>query len=114
MKVAYVDTSALVAIVFGERGGTAAARWLGEHDEIFSANFLEAELRAAYAREGVAANDEILNAVSWALPHSSHSTSTSGRSQQISAFRHGVRNARGPLGEWKSCDGARGQSAEAK
>ena len=68
MKIAYVDTSALVAIGFGERGGTAAARWLGEHDELFSANLLEAELRATYVREGVPADGEMLNAVSWVLP----------------------------------------------
>jgi predicted nucleic acid-binding protein len=68
MKIAYVDTSAFVAIAFGERGGVATARWLGEHDELFSANLLEAELRATYAREGVVGDDEILDAVSWVLP----------------------------------------------
>ena len=68
MKLAYVDTSALVAIAFGERGGTAAARWLGEHDELFSANLLEAELRAAFAREGVPWDDDMASAMSWVLP----------------------------------------------
>ena len=68
MKVAYVDTSALVAIAFGERGGTGAARWLGEHDELFSSNLLEAELRAVYVREGYSGDDELLDAVSWVLP----------------------------------------------
>ena len=68
MKVAYVDTSALVAIAFGERGGTAAARWLDEHDELFSANLLEAELRSVFVREGTAEDPELLGAVSWVFP----------------------------------------------
>ena len=50
MTVAYVDTSALVAIAFGEPGGAALGRRLGTFSVLLSSNLLEAELRAAYSR----------------------------------------------------------------
>lgn len=68
MRVAYVDTSCLVAIAFGERGATALARQLTTFDELVSANLLEAELRSAFAREGVAPEATLLGAVSWIIP----------------------------------------------
>ena len=43
MKVAYVDTSCLVAVTFGESGGVALTRRLRSFDELVSANLLEAE-----------------------------------------------------------------------
>ena len=48
MTVAYVDTSVLVAIAFGEPGSAALGRRLGT---FLSSNLLEAELRAAYSHE---------------------------------------------------------------
>ena len=69
MNVAYVDTSALVAIAFGERGGKVLARRLEQCDELFSANLLEAELRASFAREGVPLDDPLLSWITWVLPH---------------------------------------------
>lgn len=68
MNVAYVDTSSLVAILFGERGARATARHLESYDEVFSSNLLQAELRAFLVRERVAFDDGILNWVSWVLP----------------------------------------------
>ncbi len=68
MKVAYVDTSCLVAIAFGERGSTALARRLAGFDELVSANLLEAELRSAFAREGVEPDVALLTTVSWIIP----------------------------------------------
>lgn len=68
MKVAYVDTSCLVAIAFGERGGTATARRLGRHDLLISANLLEAELRGTFAREQVPFHIGVLSSISWVLP----------------------------------------------
>ena len=47
MKVAYVDTSVLLAIALGEREGTAARRRLESFDLLVASNLLEAELRAA-------------------------------------------------------------------
>ena len=68
MKVAYVDTSCLVAIAFGERGAAALARRLDSCDELVSASLLEAELRSAFVREGVEPDATLLGAVSWVIP----------------------------------------------
>lgn len=67
-KIAYVDTSCLVAIAFGERGAAALARRLATFDELVSSNLLEAELRAAFVREGVASDPESLRSLSWIVP----------------------------------------------
>jgi len=69
MTAAYLDTSALVAIAFGETGSPSLAKRLSQFDEILSSNFLEAEYRAALAREGVAAGFEMLTWISWILPN---------------------------------------------
>ncbi len=53
MNVAYVDTSCLVAILFGEAGAVAIQRRMARMDEHVSSNLLEAELRAAIVREGL-------------------------------------------------------------
>jgi hypothetical protein len=58
----------LVAIAFGEPGATALAQRLEEFDVLLSANLLEAELLAAFAREGVGPAAEYLAALSWVLP----------------------------------------------
>jgi predicted nucleic acid-binding protein len=68
MKIAYVDTSCLVAIAFGERGAAALARRLDSFDELVSANLLEAELRSAFVREDVVPDPTLLGAVSWVIP----------------------------------------------
>ncbi len=68
MSVAYVDTSCLVAIAFGERGATAVERSLRQHDELISSNFLEAELRSAFRRERVEFVAGAIGKVSWLIP----------------------------------------------
>ena len=68
MAFAYVDTSCLVAIAFGEKGATALARSLDGFDDLFASNLLEAELRATFKREGVPADQDIISAVSWVVP----------------------------------------------
>jgi predicted nucleic acid-binding protein len=68
MNVAYVDTSALVAIVFGEPGATATIRQLDTFDELFSSNLLEAELKASLVRERVSVDLEFLSWISWVMP----------------------------------------------
>lgn len=68
MKVAYVDTSCLVAIAFGEPGGTSLARRLNAFDELVSANLLEAELRAVFVRERIPTNSNLPVSISWILP----------------------------------------------
>ena len=68
MKVAYVDTSCLVAVIFGESGGVALTRRLRSFDELVSANLLEAELRATFVRERIPANSSFSFSISWILP----------------------------------------------
>ena len=68
MSVAYVDTSCLVAIAFGEKGATPLARRLDGFSELVSSNLLEAELRASFEREKVPADARLLNRMSWILP----------------------------------------------
>jgi predicted nucleic acid-binding protein len=69
MNVAYIDTSALVAIAFGEDAGSELADRLREYDEILSSNLLEAEFRSALAREGVPGGGHILTWIIWILPN---------------------------------------------
>ncbi len=68
MKVAYIDTSCLVSVAFGERGASKLAREISRFDELISSNLLEAELRNAFAREKVTFSDDLLSLVSWVLP----------------------------------------------
>ncbi len=68
MKVAYVDTSCLVAIAFGEKGATALGRRLEGFDELLSSNLLEAELRASFVRENVEPDASYLDSIGWILP----------------------------------------------
>lgn len=69
MRVAYVDTSCLVAIAFGEKGATALARRLEGFDELVSSNLLEAELRASFSREKIPTDSPMLGWISWILPN---------------------------------------------
>lgn len=68
MSLAYVDTSCLVTIAFGERGGKALARRLEAFDELLSSNLLEAELRSAFHREEVPFEPNLLSWITWVLP----------------------------------------------
>jgi hypothetical protein len=68
MKFAYVDTSCLLAIAYAERGAAALSRRLAGFDDLLSANLLEAELRAAFRRDGIGGEPDLLAAVSWVIP----------------------------------------------
>ena len=68
MTVAYVDTSALVAIAFGEPSGDAMAQHLIEFTTIMSSNLLEAELRSAYSRERRHFEADRVSRVEWVMP----------------------------------------------
>lgn len=67
MSIAY-DTSTLVAIAFEEPGGTQAGERLEGFSRLLSSNLLEAELRAAFARERLAFDAEALSRIEWILP----------------------------------------------
>jgi predicted nucleic acid-binding protein len=69
VTAAYVDSSVLLAIVFGEPGGTAMARRCGRLEALYTANLTEAEVLAALAREGIERPPSGLFAsVAWVLP----------------------------------------------
>lgn len=68
MSVAYVDTSCLVAIAFGEPGAAALSRRLKGFDDLVSSNLLQAELLASFARERVPPPAGLPIKLSWILP----------------------------------------------
>ena len=68
MSAAYVDTSCLVAVAFDEPGGRAVADAMGAARVLLSANLLEAELKAALAREGAPTANDLLARLTWILP----------------------------------------------
>jgi len=68
VTAAYVDTSCLVAVAFGEAGGRATARRLATFDELLSSNLLESELRSAFVREGVPFEPSFIAGFRWILP----------------------------------------------
>ena len=68
MKLAYVDTSCLVAVAFGEPGAAALARRLGRFDVLAASDLLEAELRSAFVREGVEPEPALVSGFSWVVP----------------------------------------------
>jgi predicted nucleic acid-binding protein len=68
LKAAYVDTSCLVAIAFGEPEGAEVASRLREHDVLLSANLLEAEFRATSVREAVEVDEALFSWMKWVLP----------------------------------------------
>ena len=70
MRLAYIDTSCLVAIAFGEAGATKVAGRLERMDRLFASNLLEAELRSALAREKLSADPAgLLSSVTWVYPN---------------------------------------------
>ena len=69
MKLAYVDTSCLVAIAFAEDGHEALATELVGFDRLFAANLAEAELRSAFERERVEVPEGLLSVLTWVFPN---------------------------------------------
>ena len=70
MATAYVDASGLVAVAFNESLGPEMERRLLEFDNLVSSNFLEAEVRSAFANpdRGRPYSPAILSGVRWILP----------------------------------------------
>ena len=69
MTTAYVDTSAIVAILFAEPGAKAARKILAKAD-VFSATLLEAEVWSTLCRESLPTDvaDELLAGISFVNP----------------------------------------------
>lgn len=69
MSTAYLDTSVLTAIAFDEPGAVAYARQLDDFARLISSNLLEAELRAAFARENLVFQESAVAGIEWILPN---------------------------------------------
>jgi hypothetical protein len=69
MRVAYVDSSCFLAIAFCEPGYQDVLLRLSRLDRLFASSFLEAEVRAALAREGVEGSwRNLFSWVTWVFP----------------------------------------------
>ena len=68
MSIAYVDTSALIAVAFDEDSGAAVTARLMGITHLCSSNLLEAELRSACSREGVNFLHDLLANLVWVFP----------------------------------------------
>jgi len=68
VSVAYVDTSAVLAIAFEEEGAEDVQKGLDGFSRTISANLLDAELRAAASREGDPFEPDLLANLDWVLP----------------------------------------------
>ena len=69
MSSAYVDSSCLVAVALEEERHAEMRALLTSFDRLFSSNLLEAELRAALAREVVLeGSGDLLSWVTWVYP----------------------------------------------
>ncbi len=68
MSIAYVDSSVIVCIAFQDSGWVDAERRLAEFSDLRSSNLLEAEVRAAHARERLEFDARVLSGIRWVLP----------------------------------------------
>ena len=68
MSVAYIDSSALIAIAFQEPAGPAISRQIAAFATLVSSNLLEAELRAACVREQRMFEPDVVAVIEWVLP----------------------------------------------
>jgi hypothetical protein len=70
-QLAYVDSSCMVSIALGEPAHRELSSRLSRLEGLFSSNLLEAEVRAAVAREGERAGGvrDILVWMNWVYPY---------------------------------------------
>ena len=66
--MAYVDTSAALAIAFQERDWELTARRLAGFPVQVSSNLLEAEMRSAHERDNLAFNTSVVSSIGWVNP----------------------------------------------
>lgn len=69
--LAYVDTSAALAIAFGEPGWELTARRLAGFPVLLSSNLLEAEARAAYQHNRQEFDPTAVSEIGWVHPNRS-------------------------------------------
>ena len=70
MSVAYVDTSAIIAVEFNEPGGHKVMERLDDFTTLMSSNLLEAEVRSVYKRDGRTFTEDVLSNIDWIIPGS--------------------------------------------
>jgi predicted nucleic acid-binding protein len=68
LKIAFVDTSLIVAMVLGEPDSIAIANQLNSFARVSASNLLEAELRSVCHREQRTFDDSLLKDVQWIEP----------------------------------------------
>jgi predicted nucleic acid-binding protein len=68
MAAAYVDSSCLLAVAFGEPGARRAEKAIRSYSPLLASNVVEAEVGAVLAREGTTAGAEIFKGISWVFP----------------------------------------------
>lgn len=68
MTAAYVDSSALIAVAFGESHGAEVSQRLNDCSRLVSSNLLEAEVRSAFARENRPYEDAAVYGIEWTIP----------------------------------------------
>lgn len=69
LTAAYVDSSCLVAVLFGEPTAAGVGGMLASHARLFASNLLEAEVCAAARREGIALQRPgVFQDLLWVLP----------------------------------------------
>lgn len=69
MKIAYVDSSCIVAVLLTEGGAGRLGRTLGRYVRLYASNLLEAEVISAAQREGVRADRQALfGNLQWVTP----------------------------------------------
>ena len=68
MATAYVDSSVIIAVAFGEQGRFEAENRIAQIDDLRSSNLLEAEVRAAFYRTGRPFKPHILHGIRWIMP----------------------------------------------
>lgn len=66
--MAYVDTSVTLAIAFEESDWELTVRRLTGFPVLLSSNLLEAEMRSAYEREGLAFDPVAVSGIGWVNP----------------------------------------------
>ena len=71
MTTAYVDTSALLAVVFRDTGSAEVVERLSEFSQLVSSNLLEAEMRTGFARKGLEFDPAVLSGIEWVFPNRS-------------------------------------------
>ena len=69
MKAAYLDSSFFLGIAFSEAIAGSLERKLAIFDRLHTSNLLDAEVRSAFAREGLdEPEDALFESVIWTLP----------------------------------------------